>query len=103
MDRAGRRPPCPNGAPLEIFGQVARREEAAGASRWGLGVRKLPLETMGAKYGAAAAGYLAPGFGSELVREAPHRQVARQGGSMAAVETPFSLSLIHISEPTRPY
>ena len=48
---------------------------------------------MGAKYGATVAGYLAPGFasfGSELVREAPHRQLAGQGGSMAAVETPFS-------------
>ena len=56
----------------------------------GPGVGKLPLETMGAKYGAPGAGYLAPGFGSELVREAPHRQVARQGGSMAAVETSFS-------------
>ena len=33
VGRAGRRPPCPNGAPLEIFGGVARREEAAGASR----------------------------------------------------------------------
>ena len=56
----------------------------------GPGVGKSPLETMGAKYGAPGAGYLAPGFGSELVREAPHRQVASQGGSMAAVETPFS-------------
>ena len=45
---------------------------------------------MGAKYGATVAGYLAPGFGSELAREAPHRQLAGQGGSMAAVETPFS-------------
>ena len=25
VGRAGRRPPCPNGAPLEIFGRVARR------------------------------------------------------------------------------
>ena len=33
---AGRRPPCPNGALLEKNGWVARREEAAGASRWGL-------------------------------------------------------------------
>ena len=56
----------------------------------GPGVGKSPLETMGAKYGAPGAGYLAPGFGSELAREAPHRQVARQGGSMAAVEAPFS-------------
>ena len=58
----------------------------------GLGVGKSPLETMGAKYGGAAPGYLALGFGfgSELAREAPHRQLAGQGGSMAAVETPFS-------------
>ena len=67
---------------------------SAGGGSWGLqmepGVGKPPLETMGAKYGAPGAGYLAPGFGSELVREAPHRQVARQGGSMAAVEAPFS-------------
>ena len=53
-------------------------------------VGKSPLETMGAKYGAPGAEYLAPGFGSELVREAPHRQLAGQGGWMAAVETPFS-------------
>ena len=36
----------------------------------GPGVGKSPLETMGAKYGGAAAGNLALGFGSELVREA---------------------------------
>ena len=42
VGRAGRRPPCPNGAPLEIFGRVARREEAAGASRWGLGSENRP-------------------------------------------------------------
>ena len=56
----------------------------------GLGVGKLPLETMGAKYGGAAPGNLALGFGSELVREALHRQGAGQGGSMAAVEGPLS-------------
>ena len=56
----------------------------------GPGVGKSPLETMGAKYGAPGAGYLAPCFGSELAREAPHRQAAGQGGPMAAVETPFS-------------
>jgi len=56
----------------------------------GPGVGKSPLETMGAKYGAAAAGYLALGFGSELVREAHQRQGAGQGESMAAVEAPFS-------------
>ena len=54
-------------------------------------VGKPPLETMGAKVGATVAGNLALGFGSELVREALHRQAARQaGGSMAAVETPCS-------------
>ena len=53
----------------------------------GPGVGKSPLETMGAKYGGAAPGNLALGFGSELVREAlKHRQGAGQGGSMAAVE-----------------
>ena len=36
-------------------------------------VGKSPLETMCAKYGATVAGYLALGFGSELVREALHR------------------------------
>ena len=41
---------------------------------------------MGAKYGAPGAGYLAPGFGSELVREALRSQAAGQGGAMAAVE-----------------
>ena len=50
----------------------------------------MPLETMGAKYGVPGTGYLAPGFGSELVREAPHRRGAGQGESMAAVEAPFS-------------
>ena len=39
---AGRRPPCPNGALLEKNGRVARREEAAGASRWGLGSENRP-------------------------------------------------------------
>ena len=56
----------------------------------GPGVEKSPLEAMCAKYGATVAGYLALGFGSELVREALHRQGAGQGGSMAAVGTPFS-------------
>ena len=42
VGRAGRRRPCPNGAPLEIFGRVSRREEAAGASRWGLGSEIAP-------------------------------------------------------------
>ena len=56
----------------------------------GPGVGKSPLETMGAKYGARGAGYLALGFGSELAREALHRQATGQGGSMAAVGTPFS-------------
>ena len=54
------------------------------------GVEKSPLELARGKYGAAVAGYFPLGFGSELVREALHRQGARQGGSMAAVETPFS-------------
>ena len=45
---------------------------------------------MGAKYGGAAPAYLAPGFGSKLAREAPHWQLAGQGGWMAAVEAPFS-------------
>ena len=67
---------------------------SAGGGSWGLEMgpraRKTPLETMCGKYGAPGAGYFPLGFGSELVREAPHRQVARQGGSMAAVETPFS-------------
>ena len=56
----------------------------------GLGVGKSPLETMGAKYGAPGAGYLALGFGSELAQEALHRQGAAQGRSMAAVEGPLS-------------
>ena len=56
----------------------------------GPGVENSPLEAMCAKYGGAAPGNLALGFGSELVREALHRQGAGQGGSMAAVETPFS-------------
>ena len=46
----------------------------------GPGVEKSPLETMGAKYGGAAPGNLALGFGSELVREALRRQGAGQGG-----------------------
>ena len=39
---AGRRLPCPNGALLEKNGQVTRREEAAGASIWGLGSENRP-------------------------------------------------------------
>ena len=56
----------------------------------GPGVEKSALELARGKYGAPGAGYFPLGFGSELVREAPHRQVAGQGGSMAAVEAPFS-------------
>ena len=56
----------------------------------GPAVGKSPLETMCGKYGGAAPGYFPLGFGSELVREALHRQGAGQGGSMAAVGTPFS-------------
>ena len=56
----------------------------------GPGVGKSPLETMGGKYGAAAAGYFPLGFGSELAREALHWQGAGQGGSMTAVGPPFS-------------
>ena len=46
----------------------------------GPGVEKYALEIARAKYGGAAPGYLALGFGSELVREALHRQGAGQGG-----------------------
>ena len=57
VGRAGRRPPCPNGAPLEIFGRVARREEAAGASRWGLGSENRP-----SRQWALNMGQLLPGI-----------------------------------------
>ena len=65
--------------------------------RWGMwaavsdGPPALVLPPLpGGKYGATVAGYFPLGFGSELAREAPHRQLAGQGGWMAAVETPFS-------------
>ena len=53
---AGRRRPCPNGAPLEIFGRVARREEAAGASRWGLGSENRPSRRWALNTGCQAPG-----------------------------------------------
>ena len=56
VGRAGRRPPCPNGAPLEIFGRVARREEAAGASRWGLGSENRPSRRWALNTGRPAPG-----------------------------------------------
>ena len=54
---AGRRPPCPNGALLEKIGRVARREEAAGASRWGLGSENRP-----SRQWALNMGQLLPGI-----------------------------------------
>ena len=56
VGRAGRRPPCPNGAPSEIFGRVARREEAAGASRWGLGSENRPSRQWALNVGAQRPG-----------------------------------------------
>ena len=52
----------------------------------GPGVGKPPLETMCGKYSMPGIEYFPLVFGSELVREALHRQAAGQGGSMAAVE-----------------
>ena len=56
VGRAGRRPPCPNGAPLDFFGRVARREEAAGASRWGLGSENRPSRRWALNTGCQAPG-----------------------------------------------
>ena len=56
VGRVGRRQPCPNGAPLEIFGRVARREEAAGASRWGLGSENRPSRRWALNTGRPAPG-----------------------------------------------
>ena len=88
---AGRRPPCPNGALLEKNGRVTRREEAAGASRWGLGSRNRPLRRWAENTGRPAPGIFRPVSGPNSYGKPPtHWQVARQGGSMAAVEAPFS-------------
>ena len=54
---AGRCLPCPNGALLEKNGQVTRREEAAGASRWGLGSENRP-----SRQWALNMGQLLPGI-----------------------------------------
>jgi hypothetical protein len=53
---AGRRPPCPNGALLEKNGRVARRKEAAGASRWGLGSGNRPSRQRALNTGRPAPG-----------------------------------------------
>ena len=53
---AGRRPPCPNGALLEKNGRVTRREEAAGASRWGLGSENRPSRRWALNTGRPAPG-----------------------------------------------
>ena len=53
---AGRRPLCPNGALLEKNGWVARREEAAGASRWGLWSENRPSRRCALNTGALRPG-----------------------------------------------
>ena len=53
---AGRRLPCPNGALLEKNGQATRREEAAGASRWGLGSENRPSRQWALNTGRPAPG-----------------------------------------------
>ena len=87
---AGRRPPCPNGALLEKNGWVARREEAAGASRWGLGSENRPARRCAENKGALRPGIFRSVSGPNSYGKPLHRQAAGQGGSMAAVETPFS-------------
>ena len=53
---AGRCLPCPNGALLEKIGRVARREEAAGASRPGLGSKNRPSRRCALNNGCQAPG-----------------------------------------------
>ena len=87
---AGRRPPCPNGAPLENFGQVARREEAAGASRWGLGSENRPSRQWAENTGQLLPGIFRPVSGPNSYGKPSVGRAQGRGGSMAAVERGLS-------------
>jgi hypothetical protein len=87
---AGRRPPCPNGAPLENFGGVARREEAAGASRWGPRPENRPSRRCAENMGGQPPGIFRSVSGPSSYGKPPIGRSQGRRGSMAAVEAPFS-------------
>ena len=78
--RAGRRPPCPNGAPLENFGGVARREEAAEASRWGLGPKNRPSGRCAENTGAQRPGIFRSVSGPNSHGKPPNGRSQGRGG-----------------------
>ena len=90
VGRAGRRPPCPNGAPLEIFGRVARREEAAGASRWGLGPGKRPSRRCAENTGRPAPGIFRSVSGPNSYGKPPIGRSQGRGGRWPPLRPPLA-------------
>ena len=87
---AGRHQPCPNGALLEKNGQAARRQEAAGASRWGLGPENRPSRQWAENMGPPWPGIFRPVSGPSSYGKPSVCMPQGRGGSMAAVEGPLS-------------
>ena len=91
VGRAGRRPPpCPNGAPLEIFGRVARREEAAGASRWGLGSENRPSRRCAENTGQLLPGIFRSVSGPNSYGKPPIGRSQGRGGGWPPLRPPLA-------------
>ena len=87
---AGRRLPCPNGALLEKNGQVTRREEAAGASIWGLGSGNRPSGQWAGNNRCQASTIFRPVSGPNSYGKPSVGRAQGREGSMAAVERGLS-------------
>ena len=87
---AGRRLPCPNGAPLENSGGVARREEAAGASRWGLGPENRPLRRCAENMGAQRPGIFRSVSGPNSHWKPPIGRSQGRGGRWPPLRPPLA-------------
>ena len=90
VGRAGRCPPCPNGAPLEIFGRVARREEAAGASRWGLGSENRPSRRCAENNRCQAPGIFRSVSGPNSYGKPPIGRSQGRGGQWPPLRAPLA-------------
>ena len=88
--RAGRRPPCPNGAPLDFFGRVARREEAAGASRWGLGSENRPSRRCAENTGQLLPGIFRSVSGPNSYGKPPIGRSQGRGGGWPPLRPPLA-------------
>ena len=87
---AGRRPPCPNGAPLENFGGVARWEEAAGASRWGLGPENRPSRRCAENMGPPWPGIFRSVSGPNSYGKPPIGRSQGRGGGWPPLRPPLA-------------